>query len=273
MNFTIMHDVATHYTTVGSSGRYRLVFINALGTDLRIWHKVAADLAATYQILCYDKRGHGLSGGEHDAFSIDLLTDDLAALLDSLGWKENLVIVGLSVGGLIAQNFAFRFPQKVSGLVLMDTAAKIGTEQSWNERIEAVRQKGLAAIGEAIMTRWMSPAFKTVQPAAYACYRNMLERTLPQAYNATCIALRDSDLTEQTRTLSLPTLVIAGQQDTSTPPDLVQATAQLIAGAQFKTLESCGHLPCLEQPEKTVDLINTFMTEIIHGQERTLYSL
>lgn len=265
MKFTHANNIAVHYALSGEQGDCRIVFVNSLGTDLRIWDDVVSALAKDYQCLCYDKRGHGLSGGDDTAYTIDLLTDDLAALLDQLQWTDKIIIVGLSVGGLIAQNFACRYPQRTAGLVLMDTAAKIGNSHSWNERLVAIQTKGLASISEQIMSRWFTSSFKHEKPDAYCCYRNMLERTSVKAYCATCIALRDSDLTQQSEKLALPTLVIVGQNDQSTPPQLVKKTADLIENAEFFSIEKCGHLPCVEQPDMTIKTLRTFVRERIRG--------
>lgn len=265
MQFTIAHDMAVHYRLSGRQDGPCLVFINSLGTDLRIWDDMVDGLRADYRCLCYDKRGHGLSDGDDAAYSISLLADDLAALIETLGISSKVVLVGLSVGGLIAQDFAFRFAEKVAGLVLLDTAAKIGTEQSWNARIDAIAKNGLSAIGQQIMERWLTADFKARRPDAYRGYRNMLERTSEQAYVATCIALRDADLTSQTSTLALPTLVIVGQEDASTPPELVEKTANLINHARFVQIGSCGHLPCIEQPQATIEHLKTFVSETVYG--------
>lgn len=147
----------------------------------------------------------------------------------------------------------------------MDTAAKIGDDKSWNERIAIIHERGIPAVGKNIMTRWLTHDFKQKRPDAYACYRNMLERTSSKAYCATCFALRDSDLTSQTAELKLPTLVIVGENDLSTPPQLVKQTADLIANADYQTIAACGHLPCIEQPELTIKALRSFISEKLHG--------
>lgn len=264
MKFISLNDVAVHYKLAGHINLPKLVLINSLGTDLRIWDNVVQALSQDYHILSYDKRGHGLTGGECAAYSIDLLSDDLIGLLDILGWKSDITLIGLSVGGLIAQNCAYRFPDKFTKLVLMDTAAKIGTDESWNLRINFLQENGLHSMSDQIMERWLTDEFKQNKPAAYTCYKNMLERTNLQAYIATCKALRDADLTENTSKLNIKTLVLVGEQDLSTPPELVKATAKLIPDAIFKMIDSCGHLPCIEQPDATVHLLQNFMSENIH---------
>ena len=124
-----------------------LVFINSLGTDFRIWDEMADRLAGDATLLNYDKRGHGLSGG--GVASMDDHVDDLAGLLDHLG-IDDAILCGLSIGGLIAQGFLMRRPKALRALILCDTAAKIGTAESWNARIETVERDGIEAIADSV---------------------------------------------------------------------------------------------------------------------------
>jgi 3-oxoadipate enol-lactonase len=171
------------------------------------------------------------------------------------------VICGLSVGGQIALGLADRAPGRVSGLILMDTAHRIGTAESWNERIAAVERDGIGAIADMILARWLSAAFRQSHPAETAGIAAMLTRTPAAGYAATCAALRDSDLTAAARAVRVPTQCIVGGEDGSTPPDLVQSLAALIPDAAFTLLPGLGHLPCLERPDLVADLILRFIEE------------
>ncbi|MGO4841012.1 alpha/beta fold hydrolase, partial [Rhizobiaceae sp. 2RAB30] len=139
---------------------------------------------------------------------------DLAALLDHLG-IDRTAVVGLSVGGLIAQGFTALHPEKVAALVLCDTAHKIGTDAMWNDRIKVVTEKGIASIADPIMQRWFTPAYRSPNNPDYVGYTAMLVRTDIDGYAGTCAALRDADLTESTRAIRQPTLLMVGDQDGS----------------------------------------------------------
>jgi 3-oxoadipate enol-lactonase len=119
-------------------------------------------------------------------------------------------ICGISVGGEIALGLSQRYPEKVARLVLCCTGAKIGTVESWNERIGEVEKCGVAAIVEAVLQRWFPPAAYRKGGGVLALARNMLSRTPTAGYVATCIALRDSDLTDAAHAVRVPTLCIAG---------------------------------------------------------------
>jgi len=257
--FIRINNRVMHYALRGTCGAPRLVFINSLGTDFRIWDDVVAGLSADYEMLVYDKRGHGLSEGQATPCTIAGLAQDLAALLDGIGWYDGVTLVGLSVGGQIAMQMAHSLPLRLSRIVLMDTAAKIGTQAAWLSRMEMVERGGMAAISDTIVNNWFSANFMTQRPADYSGFRLMLERTPAQGYVAVCAALSAADLRHAVKAINLPVMVIAGDEDRATPVALVRDTAGLIAGAQFKLIENAGHLPCIEQPGQVMKLVAGFM--------------
>jgi 3-oxoadipate enol-lactonase len=249
-----------HAADEGDRDGLPIVFSNSLGTDLRVWDALLPRLPAGLRLVRYDSRGHGLSEGA-GAWTIGDLAGDLEGLLDALG-IEAAVVCGLSVGGLIAQALAARSPARVRALILCCTAARIGSEALWQERIAAVEAGGIAALAEGVLERWFSPRFRAEEPAL-ALWRAMLVRTPAAGYAATCAAIRDADLTESTRALRLPTLAVAGETDGATPPDLVRATAGLIPGARFALIPGCGHLPPVEAPAALAGLIAAFLEEAV----------
>jgi 3-oxoadipate enol-lactonase len=252
-----------HCRLHGAPSGPKLVLANSLGTDARIWDAVVETLANHYRILSYDKRGHGLSDAPDGPYTLDDHVDDLLALAAGAGF-QNFALAGISVGGLIAQRLAIREPGRVAALVLCDTAAKVGSELMWNERIETVRRSGLAAISEMVLERWFAPDFRTNHPGAWAGWRNLLERTPVEGYVGTCASIRDADLTEQVSGIALPTLVIAGEEDRSTPPELVRETAKRIPRARFETIPGAGHIPSIEAPERLTALMQNYFTEVGH---------
>ena len=258
MAFARVNGVVLHHEVRGPADVPTLVFANSLGTDFRIWNDVLVRLGDRYRVVLYDKRGHGLSEATPSPYRLDDHVGDLSALLDYLG-IDRAALIGLSVGGLIAQGLAAKRPELVSALVLMDTAHKIGTAEMWNQRIETVTTKGIGAMADAIMERWFTPAYRSPDNPDFAGYVAMLTRTPAEGYAGTCASLRDADLTQSTAALAVPTLCIVGDQDGSTPPDLVRATADLIANSRFEIIQGAGHLPCIEKPDETARLLQDFL--------------
>lgn len=256
MKFARVNGIVLHYELDGAEDLPPLVFSNSLGTELRIWDGVVERLAGRYRMLRYDKRGHGLSEVPPGPYSMVDHVEDLTALLDHLGIGRT-AIVGLSVGGIIAQGLAARHPERLAALVLCDTAHKVGTDESWNNRMNAIREKGLPAVAEGVLLTWFTPAFRAT--ADFAGYAAMLKRSPVEGYLATCAGIRDSDLTESTRALALPAICIVGDQDGATPPALVKSMADLIKGSQFHVIPDAGHIPCVEQPAAVAALIQEFL--------------
>lgn len=264
MTFATINSIAVHYRLEGNRNGPALVFSNSLGTDFRIWDEMVARLAPDFTVLRYDTRGHGLTDAPAGPYAMETLADDLAGLIGHVGLKHPLV-VGLSIGGMIAQSLSRRHAGLAKGFVLMDTAHRIGTEEMWNGRIADIEKGGIAALADSIMQRWFTPAYRAPGNADFAAYTNMLVRTPTVGYLGCSCALRDADYTEETKTLDRPTLCIVGDQDGSTPPDLMRRTAGLIAGARFEIVEDAGHLPCIEQPEVTARLVGDFAREVFFG--------
>jgi len=261
MRFATANGIVLHHRVDEPDGTIEiaptLVFSNSLGTDYRIWDRLAGLIGPRFRLVRYDKRGHGLSDAPPGPYKLDDHIADLAALLDHLGIGP-AIVVGLSVGGMIAQGLSAARPDLVKALVLCNTAHKIATPEIWNERIAAVREGGIAAISEATLERWFSRAFHTERAQELAGWRHMLTRTPAEGYLATSAAIRDTDLTAAAQAISVPTLCVGGSEDGSTPPDLVRSLAALIPGAGFEVIEGAGHLPCIEKPDALASLTTGF---------------
>jgi len=260
VQFANVNDVVLHYDLQWSGDEKPvLVFINSLGTDLRIWDDVRAKLSNDVSTLVYDKRGHGLSDIGDTPYSIALLAQDLIALLEKLSIRR-VVLCGLSVGGLIAQGVYAARPDLVAGLILSNTAHKIGTADMWNARIDAILQNGLASILDGTMPRWFTDDFRKPDNDAFRAYCNMFVRQPLDGYAATCAALRDADFTDAVKAISVPVLCVVGDQDGATPPALVKELASLVPGATFAEIAHSGHIPCVEQPDAYVSLLRDFLS-------------
>jgi 3-oxoadipate enol-lactonase len=255
--FTKAHGIVQHFASEGSRDKPVLVFANSLGSDLRIWDGVVSHLVGDFTIIRYDKRGHGLSDVPVPPYSLDDFVLDLVGLLDALEIKE-ATICGLSVGGVIAQGLAISRPDRVRGLVLCDTGMRIGSVGSWEERIGTVKESGLSKLVGPSMERWFSAAFREHRSVEMQGYANMLLRIPADGYLGACYALRDADLTQKTPKINKPTLVLCGDQDIATTPDLGRELARAIPGARFSLIKEAGHLACIEQPEAMANQMMEF---------------
>jgi 3-oxoadipate enol-lactonase len=176
-----------------------------------------------------------------------------------------VALAGVSVGGLIAQGYALRHPERLAALVLCDTAPQLGEAALWDGRIAAIRERGLAAIADGIMERWFSEGFRRGRPDDLAGWRNLFLRSDAEGYCGTCATLRDTDLRAEVGRIGVPTLVLVGANDGSTPVPVVRACAEAIPGARFEIIPDAGHIPSIEQPAAVAALMASFFKEAGHG--------
>ncbi len=252
------NGLTMHFELEGAKEGIPLVFINALGTDLRIWDGVVERLTGRHPVLRFDKRGHGLSDCPPAPYSIHDFSTDLLSLLDRLEISL-AILIGISVGGMIALDFAAHWPERVHSLVLCDTAPVIGTANLWNDRIHRLCENGMPSMAEAILARWFAPGFQQKSATAYQGYYNMLTRMPVEGYTGTCAAIRDADMTDAARSAEAPALILCGTEDVSTPPDLVQGLVNIMPKAKFQEIPGAGHSTCIEQPEAVAEQIEQFV--------------
>lgn len=261
MRALTVNGVTHHIAETGPKDGPALVFANSLGTDLRLWDQVVPLLPKELRIIRYDKRGHGLSALPKPPYSMGALVRDAEALLDAINVKESL-FVGLSIGGMIAQGLAAKRPDLIRAMVLSNTGAKIATREIWDERIAWLRRAGLEDMAEGILGRWFSRAFHKTEEIQL--WRAMLVRTPADGYAGCAAAISGTDFYSSTAALRLPVLGIAGDEDDSTPPDLVRETTDLVPGSQFALIRGAGHLPCVEKPEEYARLLCDFIAATGH---------
>ena len=238
-----------------------LVFANSLGTTLHMWNEIVDRLPDGLRIIRFDNRGHGESDVPDGPYTMGGLVTDAVAVCDAYAVKDAM-FVGLSVGGMIAQGLAVKRPDLVRALVLSNTAAKIGNQPMWQDRIDTVLSKGVGALADGTMERWFSRDFLLSPKLAY--WRKMLTDTPAQGYAGVCAAIAGTDFYTPTSGIRIPTLGIAGSEDGATPPDLVRETIDLIPGSQFALMRRAGHLPCAENPDAYAQIVIDFIAATGH---------
>jgi 3-oxoadipate enol-lactonase len=246
------------YRVDGADAEPALALLHSLGTDLRLWDAQAAALARDFRVVRPDFRGHGGSDVSREPVTVDRLGRDVLALLDYLS-VERAHLCGLSLGGVVALWVAAHHPDRVGRLVLANTGARIGTAESWEARIRAVREGGMAALRDVVLARWLSADFRARHPEVVRLYADMLEATPAEGYVAACLALRDADLRGVAGTVRTPTLVIAGELDEATPPALSEALHAAIPGSELVVLPGAAHLSNVERPDEFTRALSRFL--------------
>lgn len=249
--------VSIHSQQDGAPDGPVLMLAHPLGADLRIFDGLVPHLPQDMRIVRMDMRGHGASDCPPSPYSMGMLVRDTEQLIEAQG-LQNIVFAGVSIGGLIAQGLAAKRPDLLRGLVLSNTAARIGTRDQWQTRIDALTTDPFEAFVDATMTRWFGPPER--RDTDVSAVRDVLLAQNPQGVAGCCHAIAGSDFYTTTATLNMPTLGIAGNRDGSTPPDLVRETIDLIQGAQFHLIRGAGHVPFVEKPAEYAALLTRFIT-------------
>jgi len=257
MPFSQLEDVRIHYDLAGPANAPVLVFSNSLGETLSMWDSQITEFQKRFRMLRYDTRGHGQSSVTPGPYTIEQLARDVLALLDTLQF-DRVHFCGLSMGGQTGMWLALNAPARLQKLVLCNTAAKIGTPEMWNPRIEAVLKHGMKSISSAVIERWFSAEFRTKFPSVAASTKLTLEGANPAGYVANCAAVRDFDVREVIREIHTPTLVIAGTNDAATTPADGRYLADHISGASYVELNT-AHLSNIEDSTRFNDEVSAFL--------------
>jgi 3-oxoadipate enol-lactonase len=249
------------WAETGDSSARALVLIHALGADMRMWEPHLAALARMRRVITVDLPGHGTSVASEGPFTVSRLGEDILDIADAAE-ASTFDLCGVSLGGLISLWISAHAPDRVSALVASNTAARIGSEEIWQARIDAIAEGGIAAVSEAALGRFFTPGFVDVDRATYENSAKTLLGTDPEAYVACCAALRDADLRELVEAIHCPTLVIGGGADISTPPDQAEWLYEHIVGSRLAIIDEAPHFANLERPDEWGRLVIEFLKEL-----------
>jgi 3-oxoadipate enol-lactonase len=238
-----------------------LLLIQGMSGNHRHWREeLLTELERDFDVIAYDHRGVGDSPRVEEPFSIAELADDAAGLLDELG-LESVHVLGISMGGMVAQELALRHPGRVRTLILGCTSA--GGPDGPARKPGVIERLGEAmASGDrelALRTSWeinVSPAF-AADDEAYARFRAIaLER--PVSVAVILLQLRaggEHDTMGRLKDIAVPTLVVHGSEDEMLPLPNGEAVAAGIPGARLEVLDGVGHLFWIERPQRTAELV------------------
>lgn len=247
MGFANLPDGQLHYEWSGPESAPVLVFSNSLGTTFRMWDAQLGEFTKYFRVLRYDTRGHGESSASPGPYTIAQLSWDVVRLMDTLR-LDRVCFCGLSVGGMTGMFLGANAPNRFHKIVLCNTAAKIGTDQTWNARIEAVKRDGMKSVAAGVIERWFTPRYRNSHPDEAARARRMLEESNVEGYVASCAAVRDTDHRLSLESMHVPVLVVAGTDDPVTTPSDGQFLANHIPKAKYVEL-SAAHLSNIEAKE------------------------
>jgi 3-oxoadipate enol-lactonase len=259
MSFAEIGDARLNYRFDGPENAPVIVLSNSLGTNLSMWDPQASVLCEKFRVLRYDTRGHGLSTVTPGPYKIEQLGRDVVALLDALK-IDRAYFCGLSMGGMIGIWLGVNAADRMKGLALCNTAAKIGTAHGWNTRIKDVKERGMAAIATTVVLRWFREDFVKKSPEVVEAMRQMLLQAPAEGYAACCAAIRDMDQTGDLARVKARTLVIAGALDPVIPLADTEVVADGISGASYLALHA-AHLSNIEAAPQFTEALLKFLAE------------
>jgi 3-oxoadipate enol-lactonase len=256
------NGIDTSYSLDGPAGAPVVTLSHSLATDSSMWAPQCEALRARYRVLRYDTRGHGETDAPAGAYTLDQLADDARALLQALGIGKTHW-VGLSMGGMIGQTLALRHPELFASLSLCDTSSRIPAEAKplWSDRIKTAESQGMEPLVEPTLARWFTAGFRERARDVVDRVAEMIRSTPPRGYAGCCHAISALDLTDRISAISLPTLIIVGEEDQGTPVAASNVMHERIKGSQLHVIPSASHLSNLEQPAEFTSVLTGFLSK------------
>ena len=250
--------VGDHETVVASRGESGppVVLLHALGLDWRMWDAVMVSLARSRRVFAYDIRGHGRAAGSPVPFTMDDAAADLVAVLDALA-LDRAHVVGLSYGGGIAQTAAIHHPERFASLALLATTDF--PFDAFEVRARSGETDGMEAQIVPSLTRWFTPAALAVDAWGVRYAREQVRRADPRDWAAAWRSFIGLDVRGRLAGFGAPTLVLAGELDASTTPQIMSAIAQGVDGAEYRELPGTPHMMSLERPELVSQALGAFL--------------
>jgi len=247
-----------HYELAGPASAPVVTLSHSLAADLSMWDPQMKALTEKYRVLRYDMRGHGGTDVSEGPYSLDGLTADVHELLVALGIKQTHLI-GLSIGGMIAQLFAVQHPAMIRSLILCDTSSELPQEAKvlFEERILTAKTLGMEAHVEPSLERWFTKAFRSAPEADRV--RALIRKTDPRGYAGCSYAIMGLNLTSRLSSIRLPTLIIVGEDDPGTPVAAALTIHEKIKGSELVILKSASHLSNIEQAEAFNKAVTSFL--------------
>jgi len=257
------NNIQINYELSGRKDGPVVVFSHSLGSSLVMWHPQLEALEPRYRLLRYDTRGHGKSDTPKGPYTLEMMGEDVIALLDALGIGK-VHFIGLSMGGMIGQFLAINHPNRLHCLVLCDTSSIFLPEgqPAIQERIDTARSKGMEALTEPTMERWFTQSFLTKNPPGLEIIRKQFLATPVEGYVGCSEAIRKLNYLNRLSGINLPTLIIVGEEDPGTPVSAAEAIHERIRNSKLVIIPSARHLSNVEKPEVFNSALMDFLKDL-----------
>ena len=259
---THVNGIDVAHTLSGSDAAPAVMLSHSLGSSAMMWDPQLAALEERYRVIRYDVRGHGSTSAPASAYTLNQLGDDAIGLMDALGISQ-VHWVGLSMGGMIGQDLALRYPDRLLSLTLCDTMAAIPDEAQpmWQERIDIATAQGMEPLADGTMERWFTEDFRGSDPETVVAIRQQFMNTPAAGFIGCCHAIRRLAYLPDLNRIDLPTLVMVGETDPATPVAASQAMHAAIPQSELVILPKAAHLSNMECVEEFNQRLLTFLAQ------------
>jgi 3-oxoadipate enol-lactonase len=257
------NGIQMNYEWSGKKDAPVVVLSHSLGSSLVMWHPQTEALEPHFRLLRYDTRGHGESDAPQGSYTLELLGEDVIALLDVLKIGK-VHFVGLSMGGMIGQFLALNHSNRLHRLILCDTSSIVPPEgqPAIQERIDTARSKGMVVLAEPTMERWFTPSFLSKNPPSLEIIRKQFLATPVEGYIGCSEAIRKLNYLNRLSGIDMPTLILVGEEDPGTPVSAAEAIHERIKHSSLVIIPSARHLSNVEQPEAFNSALLGFLKDL-----------
>ena len=258
----------TSYLETGHG--HPVVLIHGEGLNKEMWGGQIVGLAPHYRVIAYDMLGHGASPRPDPDAGLPGYAAQLLELLDHLG-VPHATVIGFSMGGLVARAFALHYPQRLAGLVILNSVFNRTAEQRAGvvARTSQAAEHGPDANAGAALSRWFSREYQAANPAQIEALRQHLASNDPQGYLTTykLFATQDMYRAEDLGSIDAPTLVATGELDPGSTPDMARQLAMRIKGAEVAILPEQRHMMPVESPRLVNQVLLDFLDKsaVLHN--------
>ena len=240
-----------------------LTLSHSVACNVAMWDEQMPALTERFRVLRFDTRGHGASGAPPGPYTLEQMADDLHGLYSALGVRETH-FVGLSMGGMIGQVYALKYPGVFQSMVLADTTARRPPDAAamWGERMRVAQAQGMDALVEGTLARWFTEPFRTAQPEVMARFGDYIRNTPVAGFCGCGAAIASIDLLDRLKEIDCPALVMVGDQDHGTPPAMARQIQQHLRAAELAILPYAAHISNVEQADRFNETMLAFLDRV-----------
>jgi 3-oxoadipate enol-lactonase len=244
------NGIELNYEIAGNDNAPWVTLSHSLACNLHMWDDQMDVLTRKYRVLRFDTRGHGQSTAPGGDYTLDEMADDVKGLFDALNITRTHWL-GLSMGGMIGQTFALKYPGVFQSLILADTTSRrpLNAAEMWGARIQAARAGGMKAVLDSTLARWFTAPYKATATDVMARIGEQILTTPVDGFCGACAAIAKVDTLDRLREITIPALIVVGEEDHGTPPEMAQAIHANLPGSELITIRSAAHLSNVEQRE------------------------